>query len=256
MTTHAPIRGATPAAAHDPAGPDPVPNRFLRARDWADPRYARLRGEFDRFYRDEMGGSPHPAHAKHPKRVVTHWSREWEYPWAVLNLEARAGLRVVDLGCGGSPLLPYLSRRCGCACVGVDPVLVSPTGRQTLRGFPVEPEAIYPEITWLRRSMTDTGLPDASQDRALCVSVLEHVSPDTARATLSEIRRVLVPGGRALITTDVGGDHRSLTIGWRDLLSMARATGLELDGRCDWSEPPSDEVPGTYHVVGFVLRGP
>lgn len=234
--------------------PDTTPNRFLHGRDWNDPRYARLREEFDRFYRDEMGGSPHSSHAKHPERIVTHWSREWEYPWTVLNMRPAAGMRVTDLGCGGSPLLPYLGARHGCVGAGVDPVLRSTTGGQTLRGFPREPEEIYPAITWLRRSMAETGLPDASQERVLCISVLEHVTPQTARATMREIRRLLVPGGLALITTDVGGDHRTLTIGYREIITMGEEAGLVLDGPHDWTEPPPDDVPGTYHVVGFVLK--
>ena len=57
-----------------------------------------------------------------------------------------------------------------------------------------------------RRTMThhinieDTGLPDESYDRILCSHVIEHVDDEKA---LSEMMRMLKPGGAALILTPV-----------------------------------------------------
>src|SRR5207245_292323 len=93
--------------------PDTIPNRFLSGTDWSDPRYRALMDELAAIYRDEMAGQPHPFGAKNPDAITTHWSREWEYPWAILNAECKPGVRIVDLGCGGSPLLPNLARRAG-----------------------------------------------------------------------------------------------------------------------------------------------
>jgi hypothetical protein len=76
------------------AAPDAVPNRFLRAEDWSDPRYSTLRGEINEFYRTTLRGLPHPSHARHPETIVTHWSREWEYPWTVLNARLEHGMSV------------------------------------------------------------------------------------------------------------------------------------------------------------------
>jgi len=242
---------ATIAPATADARPDRVPNRFLHARDWADPRYARLRGEFDRLYRDEMGGRPHPYGARAPGSIVTHWSREWEYPWAVLNARCQPGMSCVDLGCGGSPLLPYLARL-GCACWGVDLNFAS-EGQHTLRGFIADPGTLWPAITWVRRSMSDTGLPGASMDRVFCISVLEHVTPQEADATFAEVARLLRPRGLALVTTDVGGAHRRMTIPYDELIEQAQRHGLALLGDADFTRPGDDEIPGEYHVVGFVL---
>lgn len=255
-----PARQAAPPpapAASVPAAPaitpDPIPNRMLRAADWRDPRYAYLREVFNTIYRDELKGAPHPSHARHPERIVTHWSREWEYPYAVINSEARPGMRIVDLGCGGSPLIPYFARRAGCRCAGVDINLTSKEGHN-LRGFARPPEELFPEVTWVLRSMADTGLPGASWDRVLCISVLEHVSEDLARDTFREIRRLLAPGGRSIITTDVDGQHRTLTIDFRRLIQLAAEAGLRLRGPADFSVPPSDDRPGTYDVVGMVFE--
>lgn len=233
--------------------PDANPNRFLDGRDWSDPRYRALMDEFASIYRDEMGGQPHPFGAKNPDSIITHWSREWEYPWAALNARIEPGMRVVDLGCGGSPLLPYLAKR-GCACTGVDLQYLSPTGKHTLRGFAQHPSVQYPGITWLIESMAALSLGDKTQDRVFCISVLEHVATDIARATMRETFRVLKPGGLALFTTDVDGAHRTLTSTYEDLIAMAREAGLRLRGRMDASRPT--DRPGEYDVVGFVLEKP
>ncbi len=232
---------------------DAVPNRFLSARDWSDPRYTKLRREFESLYRDELGGRPHPSHASRPEQIVIHWSREWEYPWAVINSVCRPGMRVVDLGCGGSPLLPYLVRRLGCRGAGVDLKLTSTEGH-TLRGFARAPETVVPEVTWVLASMASTGLASHAWDRVFCISVIEHVDKPTAAGTMLEIARLLTPEGRALITTDVDGSHRTLTSSYERLLQMAGDAGLALDGPCDFTPPDSADRPGGYDVVGFVLK--
>lgn len=233
--------------------PDTVPNRFLSASDWSDPRYATLRGELESLYRDDLGGRPHPSHARRPERVVMHWSREWEYPWAVINSGCRPGMRVVDLGCGGSPLVPYLVRRVGCRGAGVDLNLTSTEGH-TLRGFPRPPETVVPEATWVLASMAYTGLEAHVWDRVFCISVLEHVDEPTAAGTMMEIARLLTPEGRALITTDVDGTHRTLTIAYDRLLELAGDAGLALHGACDFRVPDATDRPGGYDVVGFMLK--
>lgn len=255
MTTTAAAHTASPDTTSRPRVrlvPDAIPNRLMKFEDWSDPRYAHLREVFNTIYRDELGGLPHPAHAARPESIVTHWSREWEYPYAVLNSETTPGMRVVDLGCGGSPLIPYFSRRAGCVCAGVD-INLRADGRHTLRGFPRPPEETFPEVTWRTASMAQTGLSARSWDRVLCISVLEHVGEDLARATFREARRLLAPSGRFIITTDVDGTHRTLTIDFRRLIELAALERLELKGPSDFTTPDSADRPGSYDVVGMVF---
>ncbi|HYE62350.1 MAG TPA: class I SAM-dependent methyltransferase [Phycisphaerales bacterium] len=233
--------------------PDPTPNRLLRHQDWQDPRYTALRETFNTIYRDELKGTPHPSHARHPERIITHWSREWEYPFAVINSETKPGLKVVDLGCGGAPLIPYFVTRLGCHCAGVDLNLTA-SPHHTLRGFNRPPEHVFPQVTWKLRSMADTGLPSAQWDRVFCISVLEHVTEDLARETLREIKRLLKPDGRAVITTDVDGAHRTLTIDYRRIIALAQEAGLTLRGPTDFTTPDPTDRPGTYDVVGMVFQ--
>jgi 2-polyprenyl-3-methyl-5-hydroxy-6-metoxy-1,4-benzoquinol methylase len=250
-------RTAVPASAPGTFTPevpaDPIPNRLLRAEDWSDPRYSSLRETFNTIYRDELQGTPHPSHARHPEKIVTHWSREWEYPYAVVNSEARPGMKVVDLGCGGAPLIPYFVTRVGCQAAGVD-LNLSATPHHTLRGFNRPPEHVFPQVTWKLRSMAETGLPAAQWDRVFCISVLEHVTEELARDTLREIKRLLKPDGRAIITTDVDGAHRTLTIGFRRIIALATEVGLILRGPSDFTVPDATHRPGTYDVVGMVFE--
>lgn len=51
-----------------------------------------------------------------------HWSRRWEYPWAVLNANLQAGMRLLDVGSGGSPFPLYLGIN-GFECYAADPSL-------------------------------------------------------------------------------------------------------------------------------------
>ncbi len=116
-------------------------------------------------------------------------------PWAfeqrraLLLGEARAGERVLDLGCGAGRFVAAL-REAGAEPVGVE--LAEGALERARRNVPGAD---------LRALAPDGAIPleDASVDLVWCSEVLEHV-PDTA-ALLSEARRVLKTGGRLLVTT-------------------------------------------------------
>jgi SAM-dependent methyltransferase len=55
-----------------------------------------------------------------------------------------------------------------------------------------------------KMDLTDTGLPDSSKTLVWCSHVLEHI-PDDAKA-LSEIYRILAPGGVLIAQVPIGGD--------------------------------------------------
>jgi ubiquinone/menaquinone biosynthesis C-methylase UbiE len=58
-----------------------------------------------------------------------------------------------------------------------------------------------PQVGELTLDITAIDLPDASFDSVLCSHVLEHVPDD--RAAMRELRRILVPGGRAIVMVPV-----------------------------------------------------
>lgn len=113
----------------------------------------------------------------------------------------RSGERVLDLGCGIGDLAADLAAA-GARVVAVD-VAAAALRRARAR---------HPELEF-ELAPIDGPLPlnDGAFDAVWASEVIEHVS-DTAR-WLSEVRRVLVPGGRLLLTTPDHGRLRLLAGG-------------------------------------------
>ena len=113
-----------------------------------------------------------------------------------LLANVRAGERALDLGCGAGEFTAELARY-GASAVGVE-VAEAAVDRARAR---------HPAIDF-RLAPIDGPLPleDSEVDLVWCSEVIEHVA-DTAR-WLSEVRRVLAPGGRLLVTTPSHGRLR------------------------------------------------
>ncbi len=131
------------------------------------------------------------AHERYSERP-TDW-----YPLFVEWLRAGPGTRLVDVGCGPGAIQPALCRA-GARVVGVDRSLgmVREAHQQAVRDrLPVQV---------LHADAQQLPFADARFDGALASHMLYHV-PDIRRA-LEEMRRVVKPGGRVLITTNAA-DH-------------------------------------------------
>jgi len=103
--------------------------------------------------------------------------------------------RLLDVGCRDARHLIPLVTRSGCSGVGIDPV-----DRNLGRARAAVAAADLDERIEIRRGVMErTGEPDSSVDVVWCRDVLEVV-PDLP-AGLSEIARVLKPGGAAVIYT-------------------------------------------------------
>jgi SAM-dependent methyltransferase len=105
---------------------------------------------------------------------------------ALLLGEAHAGERVLDLGCGAGGFLTAL-RDAGAEPVGVE---IAEAAAERARATGIEVRLLEPDGT----------IPAAHGefDLVWCSEVLEHI-PDVG-AALFEVRRVLKPGGRLLVT--------------------------------------------------------
>jgi SAM-dependent methyltransferase len=118
--------------------------------------------------------------------------------------------RLLDLGCGNQPFLPWY-----------EPMVkeIVPVDAAPLPGvLVVDLSAPLP-------------FPDGSFDTILCTSVLEHV--DNAEQAMTEIARLLRPGGHALITVPfLYPTHEAPYDFWRcthlGLASLIRRHGLEV----------------------------
>jgi SAM-dependent methyltransferase len=127
----------------------------------------------------------------------------WRRRRALLLGEARPRERVLDLGCGAGRFVAALRD------AGADPVGVEVAEAALVRARRNVPGAD------LRLVAPDGSLPlgHGEVDLVWCSEVLEHV-PDTL-AFLTEIRRVLRPGGRLLLTVPDHGRFK------RTLLALA-----------------------------------
>jgi SAM-dependent methyltransferase len=124
---------------------------------------------------------------------------ELELRTRLLRTEVRPVDRVLDLGCG-SGTFTAVAAAAGAASV---------IGAEVAEAALVRARAAHPELDF-RLIPIDGPLPfdDASADLIWCSEVIEHIA-DTA-AWLSEVRRVLAPRGRLLVTTPAHGRLRLL----------------------------------------------
>jgi SAM-dependent methyltransferase len=132
--------------------------------------------------------------------------------------EVNRGERALDLGCGEGDFTAALARA-GAAATGVeiaDAAIVRARTRRPGLDFRLAP--------------IDGPLPleDNSFELVWASEVIEHVA-DTAR-WLSEVRRVLVPGGRLLLTTPTHGRLR-LALGGIERFSPPLGDHLHLYSR-------------------------
>ena len=120
--------------------------------------------------------------------------------WVVDGLALHPGDLVLDAGCGYGACFEELQRR-GARIVGVDrsTAMVSQAPRPRRNGSPLGLGV---------GDLQALPISDSSADRVLANYVLFHV-PDVAQA-LREIRRVLRPGGRAVLTTNASDSQAVL----------------------------------------------
>ena len=117
---------------------------------------------------------------------------------AFLRSGVRTGDRALDLGCGTGEFTAALAQA-GATVIGAE----------VARGAVARARARHPELDFRLVALAGP-LPfaDASFELVWTSEVIEHIA-DTAR-WLSEVRRVLAPGGRLLATTPSHGRLRVL----------------------------------------------
>jgi SAM-dependent methyltransferase len=114
---------------------------------------------------------------------------------------AGAAPRLLDLGCGTGELAAVFLDS-GYDYVGID----------------IEPERIrhaqatFPKGAFHVMDATHLEYPDGYFDQILVTGVLHHLPDDEVRAIVREMKRVLKPGGRALVMEDIAlrGSHNLL----------------------------------------------
>ncbi len=113
-----------------------------------------------------------------------------------MTLAAGVGNAVGDIGCGIGHLEPYLATQ------GLDP-----------RGVDLSPESVriarrdYPDYTFEVADLRQLPFDDSSLAAAICWYSLIYLSPPDRPAALSELYRVVKPGGYLLTGYKAGDDQ-------------------------------------------------
>ncbi|MDP2660241.1 MAG: class I SAM-dependent methyltransferase [Dehalococcoidia bacterium] len=170
-------------------------------------------GEYDRFLLD---GALRPRLAR-----------------AVALADVRPGQWVLDLGCGRGETARHCARS-GCRVLGVDYsrdclLLTSETAKSgggDLRG----------EVVLVQGDGNALPVRTGSMSRVLMFDVIEHLCPTEAEVVLSEVRRVLEPGGYLVVHTLP--NRWALDIGYRWARFFLRSLPSE----------PRSEREQTIHV--------
>jgi SAM-dependent methyltransferase len=118
--------------------------------------------------------------------------------FAELVLAGGGGL-VADLGCGPGRLTPYLARL-GLDVVGLDlsPGMVEVARRE------------HPDLRFEVGSMAALDFPDGGLAGAFAWYSLIHIPTPALRPVLSELHRVLAPGGWLVVAFQVGQEPRRI----------------------------------------------
>jgi SAM-dependent methyltransferase len=127
---------------------------------------------------------------------IRPWMNPYKFPWIMLRIEHEAkslkGKHLLEVGCGlGFDSLEFLRR--GVRVTATD---LTPTAVELARRH-FEIEGVAPEEVRMENAL-ELSFPDDTFDAVWANGVL-HATGDTARA-ISEVRRVLKPRGRAIIS--------------------------------------------------------
>jgi SAM-dependent methyltransferase len=214
-------------------------------------------------------------------RGFNHWSRAWEYPWAIkaADLSEHSSVCTLDVGGGGSPFSIYLSRmgndsyvadpslelgreltvtkdkkHCGSPKSFILNMMVKVTGIHKLWGQPVD--SLGSKVRYVSSAAEKLNFANGYFDRVFCLSVMEHIPEEIWGRCMSEFERVLKPGGRLIITMDMNSSMADD----RGYLKLVNSTSLKLIGDPSYDFPISSESkkrrhPGySYETIGLVWQ--
>jgi len=208
-----------------------MPSRLLDMREAAEPSWRSIYDGMQALSLAQQPGwfQPWLIRSRRLQRMTGyhHWSRAWEYPWAVQVAElGNAPLRLLDVGGGGSAFAPWLAGR-GHECHVVDPSLDQGgffawhpgrslwkntralikrsafrlAGIRTVWGLPKDGTGA--RLHYWPQTADHLQFPDAHFDRVFCLSVIEHIPHSLWPACIREFARVLRAGGRLVVTMDM-----------------------------------------------------
>jgi len=150
------------------------------------------------------------------------------------ELRLRPGSTVLDLACGRGAYGLLVAKRAGTPLIGVDFSAQALTeAREQAARMGVS------NASFRAGELTASGLPDASVEAVLCTDAIQF--PDEPAVAYAEIRRVLKPGGRVVLTcweplgrADERLSPRVRRVNLADGLRLAGFTDIEVRDRPSW----------------------
>lgn len=166
-------------------------------------------------------------------------STEPEQPIDLAMIDHFAGLlpqprRVLDAGCGAARLMPYLAAL-GCQVQGVD----------LSEGMIRRAQQDHPEFETTVGSLTRLEYGDASFDGVFSWYSTIHNPDEDLALILSELYRVLRPGGYLLVAFQAGTGEHETGQGYRDI-------GLDVQ-LTRWRRTPDDIISRVALVGGHLV---
>lgn len=173
--------------------------------DLSTPLWHSLFSRLESVQTEFIAAQPHPPDYQWPRDPLHNCIRVWEYPFVYHHLQshrasitARSLPHLVDLG-SGATFFPFAIARLGYSVIAVDADLRATSSMD--RAIGAVPAGVG-AVTSLLSDARSLALETESVDGVYCISVLEHI-PDF-EAVVSEVRRILRPGGVFVLTFDVG----------------------------------------------------
>ncbi len=131
-------------------------------------------------------------------------TRQFEFPWAYFQIAPRRGMRALDVGGSHAGMQFVLAQE------GVEVTNVDPGEDARGVGWPVSAASIATfnrafktDVRFVGSTVQDADLPSEHFDVAYSISTIEHIPADEYPALMSELRRVLKPGGKLVLTVDL-----------------------------------------------------
>lgn len=129
--------------------------------------------------------------------MVDHWLRLWEYSWAIIESSVDTRMHILDAG-GTGTLFSYLLAMEGCSrVVTID--IDKPKVEDAIR---LSKHLRLSNIEHLHGSILDMPFRDNTFDCVFSICVIEHIPRGEQLVALTELSRVLKPGGRLALTFD------------------------------------------------------
>ncbi|HEY8471998.1 MAG TPA: class I SAM-dependent methyltransferase [Natronosporangium sp.] len=151
----------------------------------------------------------------------------------VARLRLSPGQTLLDLACGRAGYGLEVAHRTGARLVGVD------FSREALRQAGQLALRLGREVRFEVGELAATGLDAESVDAVICIDAIHFAAPQSA--AFHEIRRILAPGGRVVLTcwepidpSDNRVPERLRTVDLRAGLTAAGFVEIEVEERPDW----------------------